>query len=119
MATQCAAVIADSDRIGLDDLRSSARGTAYVEAIDVRAEHTLVRLAYPFARHVELTVPTTPDPAPVAGIRRPLAVQVRTGEVLDCSVLDRAETGPTRRPISLRQALAFASAGVHTVFLAE
>lgn len=119
MTTQCAAVIADIDRIGLDGLRDAARGTAYVESIDVQTEQTLVRLAYPFGRHVEVRVPAEVEGGPSIPVQRPLAVQVRAGAALQCSVLDSADTGPTRIPISLQQALTLANTGVHTTFMAD
>jgi hypothetical protein len=106
-----------SERVDIEMLADAARGTAYVSALSVQGETTLVRLAYPHGRAVDVVLPVTPGADPTMVVERPLAVQV-TGsrDGLHCSVLHTSVGGPLRQDISLQHALAFTDAGVHTVF---
>jgi hypothetical protein len=98
-------------------LRELASGTARVRSVVVRAEDTLVGLAYPGGRDLVVAIPSVPhqDTDRAQGIR-PLAVRMRhAGETLDCSVLGTSTTGPRRVRISLAHALALCASGVHAV----
>jgi hypothetical protein len=106
--------------IDVDMLAEVARGTAYVAAVAVDGPRSVVRLAFPLGRTVDVVVPAAPARDGL-DLQRPLAVQVHRvghggGIEVTCSVIDSAETGPRRIGISLAQALALAEAGVHTVF---
>ena len=105
-----------TERVDVETLASVAPGTAYVSRVVVDDGHTLVSLVYPHGRGLDVVVPAVPSTG-VRAVVHPLAVRVtRSGAALTCSVLHRPGTGPARRAISLPDALALASAGVHTVF---
>lgn len=121
---QTATQWADADSpVDASTLLGLARGTAYVKSVTFYGDETLVRLLYPAGREAEISVPTMPGPNDFGyppELRRLLAVQVhRKPTGVQCSVLGTSHTGPKRVPISMRQALALAWSGVHTVFRSE
>jgi hypothetical protein len=105
--------------VSLEVLRVLAPGTARVQHTVVEGHETVVTLAYPQGREVEVRVPALPTgDEGVAGLQRPLAVHVDNRDRrIDCSVLGTSPSGPRRLRISLVQALALAHSGVHTVFV--
>lgn len=107
------------EKLSLEELRAGARGTAYVDDLEVGDGQTLLTLVYP-TRRVEVALPEVPD---LAAYERPkalkvvLAVQLRLVESgVECSVLgSSADGGPVRVPITPGQALRAAAAGIRTV----
>jgi hypothetical protein len=107
-----------TDPIALEALAEIAHGSAYVVDVRVSGAATVVRLAFPHGRDVEVALPLLPAATVrTDGLARPFAVQVRGGaDGPTCSVLTRPDGGPVRVEIGLAEALALAGAGVHTVF---
>jgi hypothetical protein len=105
-------------------LRELAPGTSRVQSVIVRAQETLLRLAYPGGLHVVVSLPSVPQHGgeshrSLAAIR-PLAVRMNNRPaVVDCSVLGTSRTGPRRVRISVAQALELCASGVHTVFCTD
>lgn len=111
---------ATHDRVDLEVLAGVAHGTAYVVSVAPEGAGSIVRLAFPFGRTVDVLVPVVPATDPAYTLERPLAVHVHgSGSDLGCSVIHRGAAGPARVEVPLPHALALAGAGVHTVVQAD
>jgi len=95
------------------------RGTAYVTEVRVSGAGVVVTLKYPGGTHVvEIgCVPRPEDREMPDAVTRVLAASIRSrGAAFECTVLGTSLEGPVRLGITLAQALALASSGVHTTF---
>lgn len=112
-----------AEKLTLDQIRSGAPGTGYVDGVRVENDHTCLSVVYP-DRRVEVAVADLPD---TAEYRRPsalqtvLAVQIENADAgVHCSVLGSSpDGGPVRVPITVGQALVAAASGIRTVLVSH
>jgi hypothetical protein len=100
-------------------LNMPPRGISYITEVQIGGTGVVTKLSHPAGYAiVEFDChPTSGDRELPAGFTRMLAVNIRSrGNGLECTALGTSPSGPRRAGITLAQALALASAGVHTIY---
>ena len=100
-------------------LNMPPKGISYVTEVQIGATGVISKLSHRAGYAiVEFDCrPTAGDRELPAGFTRVLAVNIRSrANSLECTALGTSPSGPRRVGITLAQALAMASAGVHTIY---